>query len=98
MRKPNIYTLLLVLTVVGYVLFDYYRPKPLDWNPTYQNDDKIPFGTQALYELLPGILHQSSVPTVRLPVYNFLTETKLPARSNYVLIAHDVALDKNDQR
>ncbi len=98
MRKPNKYTLLLVLTVVGYVLFDYYRPKPIDWNPTYQNDDKIPFGTQALYELLPGTLQQPSVPTVRLPVYNFLTETKLPARSNYVLIAHDVTLDKNDQR
>lgn len=98
MRKPNKYTVLLVLTVVGYVLFDYYRPKPLDWTPTYQNDDRIPFGTQALYELLPGLLQQSAVPTVRTPVYNFLTETKLPRRSNYILIAHDVKIDRNDQR
>ncbi len=98
MRKPNKYTVLLVLTVVGYVLFDYYRPKPLDWTPTYQNDDRIPFGTQALYELLPGLLQQSAVPTVRTPVYNFLTETKLPRRSNYILIAHDLKIDRNDQR
>ncbi|QJD78346.1 DUF4350 domain-containing protein [Spirosoma rhododendri] len=98
MRKPNKYTLLLVLTVVGYVLFDYYRPKPLDWTPTYRNDNKIPFGTQALYELLPDLLSQPAVPTVRTPVYNFLTETKLPTRSNYVLIAHDFKIDRNDQR
>lgn len=94
--KPNKYLLILLSTVTAYVLFEYYRPKPLDWNPTCQNDDKIPFGTQALYELLPGIMQQSTVQSVRLPVYNFLTESKLPNRSNYVFVSREFKTDRND--
>lgn len=80
----------MIATITAYVLFEYYRPKPINWTPTYRNNDKIPFGTQALFELLPDVMHQSDIKTVRLPVYNFLTETTLPRQSNYVLVAHDV--------
>ncbi|MFD2571231.1 DUF4350 domain-containing protein [Spirosoma soli] len=98
MVKANKYLLILLVTVTTYVLFEYYRPKPIDWSPTYENDDKIPFGTQALFELLPGVMQQSAVKTVRLPVYNFLTETKLPNRSNYIVVCRDFNIDRNDQR
>lgn len=96
--KPNKYLLILLATIMAYVLFEYYRPKPLDWTSTYQNDDKIPFGTQALYELLPGIMQQSAanVKMVRLPTYNFLTETKPTGRSNYVFICQEFKADGND--
>lgn len=94
--KPNKYFLILVATVTAYVLFEYYRPKPLDWTPTYQNDDKIPFGTQALYELLPSIMKQPTVKAVRLPIYNFLTETKLSGRSNYVFVCQQFKADALD--
>ncbi len=80
------------------MLFEYYRPKPVDWSPTYENDDKIPFGTQALFELLPGVMQQADVKTIRLPVYNFLSETNLPSRSNYVVVCRDFNADRNDQR
>lgn len=96
--KPNKYVLILLATVTAYVLFEYYRPRPLDWNATYQNDDKIPFGTQALYELLPGIMQQPTVRAVRLPIYNFLTEGKLPGRSNYVFVCREFKADGNDLR
>ncbi len=79
------------------MLFEYYRPKPIDWSPTYQNDDKIPFGTQALFELLPDVLPQSSLQTVRLPIYNFLGESKLPSRSNYVFICQEFKADSIEQ-
>lgn len=94
--KPNKYLLILLATVTVYVLFEYYRPKPLDPTPTYQNNDKIPFGTQALYELLPGIMQQPTINTVRLPAYNFLTESKQPGRSNYVFVCQKFKADLND--
>lgn len=87
---------MLLATLTAYVLFEYYRPKPLDWTPTYENDDKIPFGTQALYELLPGMVQQPTVRSVRIPIYNFLTETKLPPRSNYVFVTRAFSADQND--
>ncbi|GAB3547920.1 DUF4350 domain-containing protein [Spirosoma fluminis] len=98
MLKANKYLLILLATIVSYMLFEYYRPKPIDWQPTYENDDKIPFGTQALYELLPDLMQQPAVQTVRLPVYNFFSETKLPRPSNYVVICRDFNADRNDQR
>lgn len=94
--KRNKYLLILLATVTAYVLFEYYRPKPLDRTPTYQNDDKIPFGAQALYELLPGIMQQPTINVVRLPVYNFLTESKRPGRSNYVFVCQEFKADGND--
>ncbi len=96
--KPNKYLLILLATVTAYVLFEYYRPKPLDRTPTYQNDDKIPFGTQALYELLPGIMQQPTISVVRLPVYNFLTEGKRPGRSNFVFVCQEFKADDNDMK
>ena len=96
MPKPNKYLLILLTTVIAYVLFEYYRPKPIDWKPTYQNDDKIPFGTQALFELMPDAWQKTAIKTVRLPVYNFLTEAELPTRSNYMFVCHDFNADGND--
>ncbi len=87
----------MLITVVAYMLFEYYRPKPIDWSPTYQNDDKIPFGTQALFELLPDALPQSSLQTVRLPIYNFLGETKFSGQSNYVFICQEFRADSIEQ-
>lgn len=77
-------------------MFEYYRPKPLDWTPTYRNDAKIPFGTQALYELLPEVMQQPAIKSVRLPVYNFLTTEKLTGRSNYVFVSQNFSVDGND--
>ncbi len=96
MRKPNKYLLILLVTVTAYVLFEYYRPKPIDWRATYENDDKIPFGTQALFELLPDAMQPSAIKTVRLPIYNLVSEKTLPTPSNYVAIGQDFDVDKND--
>ena len=66
------YLLGLALLFGAYVAVEYYRPKPLDWTPTFQNKDKIPYGTYVLYDVLPDILGVSKreVRTVRVPIYN----------------------------
>ncbi|MFD1144032.1 DUF4350 domain-containing protein [Larkinella insperata] len=95
--KPNKYLLFLVITVVAYGLFEYYRPKPIDWNPTYINSDKIPFGTKVSFDLLPGLMNQQPVTSLRLPVYNHLADTTLPARSNYLFVCHTLRLNRPDR-
>ncbi|MBO0936546.1 DUF4350 domain-containing protein [Fibrella sp. HMF5335] len=85
--RPNKYLLFLLATVVAFVLFEYYKPKPIDWTASYRNNETIPFGTQAVYELLPSLMNQPTVESTRLPAYNLLTESKLPARSNYISVS-----------
>ncbi|GAB3896391.1 hypothetical protein GCM10028803_13930 [Larkinella knui] len=95
--KPNKYLLFLLTTIVAYGLFEYYRPKPIDWNPTYTNKDKIPFGTRVLFDLLPDIMNRQPVTSLRLPVYNHLSDKKLPARSNYIFVCHTLKLTGFDR-
>lgn len=66
--------------------------------PTYANKDKIPFGTKALYELMPDLVRQPSVPTVRLPIYNQLKDNTLPKPSNYIFITHDFSLSATERQ
>jgi hypothetical protein len=96
--KFNRYFFILLAFVLAYGLFEFYRPKPIDWSASYRNTDKIPFGTRALYELLPSVMGQASVKSVRLPVYNFLTELKPVTPSNYVFVARSLRFDDTDVR
>ncbi|GAB2768197.1 hypothetical protein HNQ93_000128 [Hymenobacter luteus] len=56
----------------AYVAVEYYRPKAVSWTPTLENDDKIPYGTYVLYDVLPALagVERSAVRTVRVPVYS----------------------------
>ena len=67
------YMLGLLALFGAYVALEYYRPKPLDWSPTYINKDKIPYGTFVLFDQLPRLLGTDSVATVRRSVYTQLT-------------------------
>lgn len=73
------YYLLGLLVMFGaYVALEYYRPKPLDWRPTLSNKDKIPYGTYALYDVLPQLLGTEEIESVRVPVYNKLFDEDEP--------------------
>ncbi len=87
-----------MLLTVGYGLFEYYRPRPIDWSSTYSNKDKIPFGTQALYELLPDVFAKQEITSVRLPIYNQLKTNKLTIKSNYVFVNQSFEIDNNDRK
>ncbi|QDA61134.1 DUF4350 domain-containing protein [Hymenobacter jejuensis] len=86
----------------SYVAVEYYRPKPLDWSPTYLNKDKIPYGTYVLYQVLPEVFGQR-VQQVRLPVYNQLGEdsaqtTLRTPKHNYLFINQSFTISKPDTR
>jgi hypothetical protein len=66
----RLYSLGLLALFGAYVALEYYRPKPLDWRPTLSNADKIPYGTYALFDVLPHLLGTDDVASVRQPIYN----------------------------
>lgn len=73
------YLLGLLALFGAYVALEYYRPKPLDWSPTFANKDKIPYGTFVLFDQLPRLLGTDSVATVRRSAYSQLTGADEPA-------------------
>lgn len=94
MKGYRRYIALIVLLFAALVLLDYFRPKPVDWSQTYSRTDKIPYGTYALYELLPDIFEGQLVQPVREPVYNQLQDTTLTG--SYVFVNKYFAVDSLD--
>ncbi|WP_022822573.1 DUF4350 domain-containing protein [Hymenobacter norwichensis] len=77
------YLLGVALLFGAYVAVEYYRPKELDWTPTFQNKDKIPYGAYVLYDVLPDLLDVTTrdVHIVRVPIYNQIEGEDEPERS-----------------
>jgi hypothetical protein len=79
--STRLYLLGLLALIGAYVALEYYRPKPVDWRPTLSNTDKIPYGTYALFDVLPQLLGTEEVASVRLPIYNQLFDREDPERN-----------------
>lgn len=99
MFNLNRYWFFLILVIAGYGLFEYYRPKPLDWRESYSNKDYVPFGAKAIFKLLPDLVGNQEVTPLRLPPYNHLEkDSLLPNISTYVFVNDDFTADENDQK
>ncbi|OJX53609.1 MAG: hypothetical protein BGO88_06385 [Flavobacterium sp. 38-13] len=57
-KTIKIYIVFLVLLLVGIVYIDVTRPKPINWTPTYDIKDKIPFGLYVFNEEAPALFGQ----------------------------------------
>lgn len=84
-----------VLLVVTYLVVQFYKPKPIDWTPTYVKEHKIPFGTYILHKEIGSLFPNSVVRVSRQRTYNTLKGKSYRA-SNYLIIAGAVKLDRND--
>ena len=55
MKDFKIYLFIATVLLVIYVVAQVNRPKPVDWNTTLDDNDKIPFGTYVLHQQLKDI-------------------------------------------
>jgi len=62
----------LVLLLAGIVYIDATRPKPIDWNPTYGINDKIPFGMYIFNQEAASIFKNQKVNKVFETAYEYL--------------------------
>ncbi|SMC71642.1 DUF4350 domain-containing protein [Pedobacter nyackensis] len=95
MRGLRLYLIGSAVVMLLYLIAQYYKPKPTDWNPSYLKEDKIPFGTYILYNELGSIFPKALITPSRLPVYNALKDQNFE-HTNYLLIAGEVKMDGYD--
>lgn len=91
------YFFILTICFTALILLQILTPKPINWKQTYFKKDKIPFGTAALYEALPGIFPGQEISSETFPLYNTLYEKGLTNR-NYIIINSAFEPDKLDSR
>ncbi len=91
------YFFILAVCFTGLILLQILAPKPLNWNQTFMKKDKIPFGTSALFDALPGIFPGQEIQTQLFPIYNALSGAELH-HCNYIILNNAFQPDELDTR
>ncbi|PWL37540.1 hypothetical protein DKG77_14620 [Flagellimonas aquimarina] len=95
-RKSKIVLIIFSLVIVGIIVAEIVRPKPINWRPSYTASSKIPFGCYVLYNELATIFDNSDINTVEESVYDVLVDRDKTIESNYIFINEYIDLDKQE--
>lgn len=83
------------ILLFGYLIAQYFKPQPTNWNPTYLSEDKIPFGTYILRKRIQDIFPTAKIKTTQSAVYNTIKD-KPAGSSNLFIIGSSVTVDAVD--
>jgi len=81
--------------IVVYIVAEYNRPRPLNWQPTLSYEDKIPYGTYILYNELHQVFPGSKLVGTNEDFYDQFHDNP-DSSSNYLIIANAVNLSRFD--
>lgn len=70
-KTIKIYIIFLVLLLVGIIYIDAVRPRPINWSPTYDLKDKIPFGLYIFDNESKTLLKNHTIKKVRNTAYEY---------------------------
>lgn len=69
------YLLFFVLAVALILIADYNKPKPINWNPSFSIEDKIPFGLFIFNQEIDTLLQGRTVHRFDQNLYQFITDS-----------------------
>ncbi len=95
MRDFKVYITIASVVLVVYLVAQYNKPAPINWQPTLNYKDKIPFGTNILHNELGDFFPGSEIINTNQSLYNQLGKADVTG-SNYLIISKSVSLSKYD--
>jgi len=95
MKSLKLYIAVLGCLMLVYLIAQYNRPKPINWDNTLDINDKIPFGTYILYNRINDIFPGAKISAFREPVYNVLNDHGIK-HGTYIIICNSVKFNEYD--
>tara|TARA_R110002167_G_scaffold55567_2_gene157730 strand:+ start:2568 stop:3788 length:1221 start_codon:yes stop_codon:yes gene_type:complete len=95
-RRSKIILGFLIAVLVGIIVTEIVRPRPINWRPSYTSISKIPFGCFVLFNELPSLFPNSEIQSVEESIYNVLIKNDSSITSNYILINDNIYLDEQE--
>ncbi|MDO1447688.1 hypothetical protein Q0590_15565 [Rhodocytophaga aerolata] len=95
MKENKKYILLLAAAILLVIVVEWLTPKPINWTATYSQDDKNPFGSFILYDLLPDLFPGKSLRTLNKNLYELDVSEEL-ADGNYIFVSDECTLGEED--
>ncbi|MEP2281490.1 DUF4350 domain-containing protein [Maribacter sp.] len=82
--------------LIGIIVTEIVRPRPINWRPSYTSVSKIPFGCFVLFNELPHIFSNSEIESVESSMYDALIHRDSTIPSNYIIINDYIYLDEQE--
>lgn len=70
-KSLKIYIAILITLLLGIVIFDFNKPIPINWTPSYDTKDKIPFGLYVLDKEIPAFLENRRLKKLDFTPYEY---------------------------
>jgi hypothetical protein len=70
-KTIKIYIVFLVLLLVAIIYIDAVRPRPINWTPTFDLKDKIPFGMYVFDNESPSLLKSNQIKKITKTAYEY---------------------------
>ena len=95
-RRSKIIIGLFVLVLLGIIVTEIARPKPINWRPSYTSFDTIPFGCYVLFQELQSLFPDSEIQPAQDSPYSILTERDSLQSANYIFINSTLNFDEQE--
>ncbi len=95
-RRSKIILGFLIAVLVGIIVTEIIRPRPINWRPSYTSISKIPFGCFVLFNEFPSLFPNSEIQLVEESIYDVLIKNDSSKISNYLLINENIHLDEQE--
>lgn len=83
-KTIRLYSIIFILAIGALYLYEYAKPKPINWYPSFAKKHKIPFGTYILHDALPDLFPNAELKETHLPTYEFLDDESIEASLFFV--------------
>lgn len=91
--KTIVYIFLGLLLLI--LLSEVFRPRPINWRPSYTSVEKIPFGAFVLFEEMPSLFGNTPIEKITEDPFEFLLDSSYVGNSGYFFLNNDIFLDEN---
>ncbi len=82
------------IVLLGIVITELVRPKPIDWRASYITTDKIPFGGFVFFEEAPSFFKNTEIEKIDKDPYVFLADSTYTQNSAYIFVNDEVFFDE----
>lgn len=65
-----------------------FTPEPTNWDSSYSKNDKIPYGSYILYDVLNDLFSGEKVETTNLPFYNITKQRQIENKNIIIICSH----------
>ena len=93
-KTLKIYTALLVLLFIGIIAVEFSTPPPVNWNKTFDERHKIPYGTFVFYNELKTLFPKSKIQDINVTPYEYFDDYYNWDDSTYLTTGNYLLIDE----